>query len=114
MQARAGRSHYGEAVRQTLGSYGRRHLRRRKDVQVPRQSGVCRRCLAFLRTNGAKAGADPRPYIAEVRAALDDDLNAPRAVNAVTDLANSISHGGSNQTAVKGLLKCCTILGIDL
>ena len=60
------------------------------------------------------AGADPRPYIAEVRAALDDDLNAPRALNAVTDLADSISHGGSNQTAVKGLLKCCTILGIDL
>ncbi len=60
------------------------------------------------------AGADPRPYIAEVRAALDDDLNAPRAVNAVTDLADSVGHGGSNQTAVKGLLKCCTILGIDL
>jgi len=60
------------------------------------------------------AGADPRPYLAEVRAALDDDLNAPRAVNAVTDLADSISEGGSDKSAGDGVLTCCNILGIDL
>ena len=60
------------------------------------------------------AGADPQPYLAEVRAALDDDLDVPRAVNAVTHLADSISQGGRNETAVKGLHTCCDILEIDL
>jgi L-cysteine:1D-myo-inositol 2-amino-2-deoxy-alpha-D-glucopyranoside ligase len=61
-----------------------------------------------------EAGADPRPYIAEVRAALDDDLDVPRAVTAVAGLADSINRGGSDQTAVEGLRTCCAILGIDV
>ena len=61
-----------------------------------------------------QAGADPRPYIAEVRAALDDDLDVPRAVTAVARLAESLNRGGSDQTAVEGLRTCCALLGLDV
>ncbi len=74
-----------------------------------------REVLSRLRAAIAgRSGADPRLHIAEVHAALDDDLNAPRAVNAVSDLADSISQGGSNESAVEEPLTCCDILGIDL
>lgn len=74
-----------------------------------------REFVARLRSATAgHGGADPRPYIAEVRAALDDDLNAPRALRTVTDLADSINRGGSDKTAIEGLLTCCSILGIEL
>jgi L-cysteine:1D-myo-inositol 2-amino-2-deoxy-alpha-D-glucopyranoside ligase len=61
-----------------------------------------------------RGGADPRPYVTEVRAALDDDLNVPRGLSAVADLATSISQGGTDESAVEGVLTCCRILGIDL
>jgi L-cysteine:1D-myo-inositol 2-amino-2-deoxy-alpha-D-glucopyranoside ligase len=56
-----------------------------------------KRLLCKLRAAvGGKAGPDPRPYIAAVRAALDDDLDAPRALTVVSDLAHSIGQGGSD------------------
>jgi L-cysteine:1D-myo-inositol 2-amino-2-deoxy-alpha-D-glucopyranoside ligase len=74
-----------------------------------------RELVARLRSATAgDGGADPRPYIAAVRAALDDDLNAPRALRAVSDLAATINRGGTDETAVEGLLTCCSILGIKL
>jgi L-cysteine:1D-myo-inositol 2-amino-2-deoxy-alpha-D-glucopyranoside ligase len=74
-----------------------------------------REVVARLRSATAgRGGADPRPYIAEVRRALDADLNAPRALRAVADLADSINLGGSDETAIEGLLTCCSILGIEL
>jgi L-cysteine:1D-myo-inositol 2-amino-2-deoxy-alpha-D-glucopyranoside ligase len=74
-----------------------------------------RELLCKLRSAIAgEAGADPRPYVAEVRAALDDDLDAPRAVTAVAGLAESINRGGSDQTAVEGLRTCCALLGLDV
>jgi L-cysteine:1D-myo-inositol 2-amino-2-deoxy-alpha-D-glucopyranoside ligase len=74
-----------------------------------------REFLAKLRSAvTGRGGADPRPYVAEVRAALDDDLNGPRALCAVADLAASINQGGADESALEGLLTCCRILGIDL
>jgi L-cysteine:1D-myo-inositol 2-amino-2-deoxy-alpha-D-glucopyranoside ligase len=61
-----------------------------------------------------RGGADPRPYVAKVRAALDDDLNAPEALGAVVDLAVSIEQGGADQRAMDGVRQCCDLLGIDL
>ena len=74
-----------------------------------------REVVARLRSAMAGGGgADPRSYVAEVRAALDDDLDAPRALRAVTALATSINQGGNDETAIDGLLTCCSILGIEL
>ena len=61
-----------------------------------------------------RGGADPRPYVAEVRSALDDDLDVPRALRAVAELAASIDQGGTDESAAQGMLTCCGILGIDL
>ena len=51
--------------------------------------GAGQRAVVRLRSAIAGgAGADPRPYLAEVRAALDDDLNAPRACAALFQLVH--------------------------
>jgi len=74
-----------------------------------------REFLAKLRSAvTGRGGADPRPYVAEMRAALDDDLNVPRALSAVADLATSINQGGTDESAIQGLLTCGSILGVDL
>ena len=44
-------------------------------------------------------GADPRPYAARVRAAIDHDLDAPRALEALDDLASAILSGGDDPSA---------------
>jgi L-cysteine:1D-myo-inositol 2-amino-2-deoxy-alpha-D-glucopyranoside ligase len=81
----------------------------------PSMLNPAREFLAKLRSAvTGRGGADPRPYVTEVRAALDDDLNVPRGLSAVADLATSISQGGTDESAVEGVLTCCRILGIDL
>ncbi|MBV8950279.1 MAG: cysteine--1-D-myo-inosityl 2-amino-2-deoxy-alpha-D-glucopyranoside ligase, partial [Actinobacteria bacterium] len=59
-------------------------------------------------------GVDPRPWAARVRAALDDDLDAPRAVEALDDLASAILSGGDDPTAPDVLRELGNLLGIDL
>jgi L-cysteine:1D-myo-inositol 2-amino-2-deoxy-alpha-D-glucopyranoside ligase len=59
-------------------------------------------------------GADPRPYAARVRAALDADLDAPRALEALDDLASAILSGGSDPGAPAVLHELGTLLGLDL
>jgi L-cysteine:1D-myo-inositol 2-amino-2-deoxy-alpha-D-glucopyranoside ligase len=59
-------------------------------------------------------GADPRSYAARVRAAIDDDLDAPRALAALDDLASAVLSGGSDTTAPAVLRELGALLGIDL
>jgi L-cysteine:1D-myo-inositol 2-amino-2-deoxy-alpha-D-glucopyranoside ligase len=59
-------------------------------------------------------GADPRPFSARVRAALDDDLDAPRALEALDDLASAVLSGGSDPDAPVVLLELGNLLGVDL
>ncbi|MET0626889.1 MAG: cysteine--tRNA ligase [Acidimicrobiia bacterium] len=59
-------------------------------------------------------GADPRPFAAQVRAAIDDDLDAPRALEALDDLASAILSGGSDTAAPGVLRELGALLGIDL
>lgn len=61
---------------------------------------------------GGSGGADPRPYLARVDAALDDDLNVPGALNAIDDLAASILADGSNEAAPSALVTVLTDLGV--
>jgi L-cysteine:1D-myo-inositol 2-amino-2-deoxy-alpha-D-glucopyranoside ligase len=60
------------------------------------------------------AGVDPRPYAARVRNALDDDLNAPKALEALDDLASAILSGDSDTTAPTVLRELGNLLGVDL
>jgi cysteinyl-tRNA synthetase len=57
---------------------------------------------------------DPRPFAARVREALDDDLDAPRAIEALDDLASAVLSGGDDPDAPATLLELGDLLGLDL
>ena len=59
-------------------------------------------------------GADPRPFAERVRAAIDDDLDAPRALEALDDLASAVLSGGHDTTAPATLRELGALLGVDL
>ena len=59
-------------------------------------------------------GPDPRPFAARVRAALDDDLDAPCALDALDDLASAVLSGGSFDDAPSTLRALAALLGVDL
>jgi L-cysteine:1D-myo-inositol 2-amino-2-deoxy-alpha-D-glucopyranoside ligase len=60
------------------------------------------------------SGPDPTPYAVRVRAAIDQDLDAPRALEALGELADAILSGGSDETAPDVLRQLSRLLGISL
>jgi L-cysteine:1D-myo-inositol 2-amino-2-deoxy-alpha-D-glucopyranoside ligase len=65
--------------------------------------------------NLAGAGPDPRPYLLRVHNALDDDLDAPRARDALDELARGILSGaGVHDQAPAALREAAALCGIDL
>ena len=60
------------------------------------------------------SGPDPAPFAARVRAALDDDLDAPRAVEVLDDLASAVLSGGDDPGSPVALRELGSLLGIDL
>lgn len=59
-------------------------------------------------------GPDPWGYAERVRAALDDDLDAPTALGALTELANAILEGGDDPAAPTVLGELGALVGVDL
>jgi L-cysteine:1D-myo-inositol 2-amino-2-deoxy-alpha-D-glucopyranoside ligase len=59
-------------------------------------------------------GPDPAPFAARVRAALDHDLDAPHAVEALDDLVSAVLSGGDDPTAPQVLRELGTLVGIAL
>jgi len=61
-------------------------------------------------------GPDPAPYATELRAALDDDLDAPRARRALVALAEAIldDDAPARFDAARGLLDLAMLCGVDL
>ena len=59
-------------------------------------------------------GPDPRPFAQRVRDALDDDLDSPRALDALDDLASAILSGGDDPNAHTALCELGRLLGVDL
>jgi cysteinyl-tRNA synthetase len=49
-----------------------------------------------------------------VRAAIDDDLNAPKAIEALDDLASAILSDGDDATAPQVLRELAALVGVDL
>jgi len=62
----------------------------------------------------AAVGPDPADYGTRVRAALDDDLDAPTALHALTELADAILEGGDDPAAPTVLGELGALVGIDL
>ncbi len=81
------------------------------DTDLDEGTALLHRLLAAAE---APDGADPAPYAARVRAAIDDDLDAPRALEALDDLASAVLSGGSDATAPTVLCELAALLGIDL
>jgi L-cysteine:1D-myo-inositol 2-amino-2-deoxy-alpha-D-glucopyranoside ligase len=61
-----------------------------------------------------RGGADPRPFAERVRTALDDDLDVPRALDALDDLASAILSGGEHREAPTVLVELARLVGVDL
>ena len=59
-------------------------------------------------------GPDPRPHADRVRASLDDDLDAPRAIEALDDLASAILSGGDDASAPVVLRELAALVGVPL
>jgi len=59
-------------------------------------------------------GPDPTPYAERVRAALDNDLDSPAALEALDDLASAILSGGDDPKAHAVLCELGQLLGVDL
>ncbi|MCU1458947.1 MAG: cysteinyl-tRNA synthetase [Actinomycetia bacterium] len=68
----------------------------------------------LLAANGCATGPDPSPYAERVRAALDADLDAPRATDVLDDLASAILSGGDDASAPIVLRELAQLLGLDL
>ena len=81
------------------------------DTDLEEGTALLRRLLAAAERT---SGADPRPYAARVRAALDDDLDAPTALEALDDLASAILSGGDDHGAPLTLRELGQLLGVDL
>lgn len=81
------------------------------DTDVEEGTALLHRLLAAVERPD---GADARPYAARVREALDDDLDAPRAVEALDDLASAVLSGGDDPTAPDVLCDLAELLGLDL
>ena len=81
------------------------------DTDLDEGTALLRRLIAAAQ---CPDGADPRPFATRVRAALDDDLDAPRALEALDDLASAVLSGGSEPAAPGVLRELGALLGLDL
>ncbi len=81
------------------------------DAEIEEGSALLRRLLA---AGACPDGPDPRPFAQRVRAALDDDLDAPTALDALDDLASAVLSGGSDANAPVVLRELGTLVGVDL
>ena len=59
-------------------------------------------------------GPDPAPFAARVRDAIDDDLDAPRALDALGELADAILSGGTDPNAPTVLTELAALIGVDI
>ena len=81
------------------------------DDDIEAASAVLERLVAAAAATG---GPDPRPYADRLRAALDDDLDAPTALQTLEDLADAINAGGDDPSAPTVLAELGALCGVRL
>jgi L-cysteine:1D-myo-inositol 2-amino-2-deoxy-alpha-D-glucopyranoside ligase len=81
------------------------------DSEIEEGSALLHRLLAAATRPD---GPDPRPFAQAVRDALDNDLDAPRALDALDDLASAVLSGGSDTSAPVVLRELGALVGVDL
>jgi L-cysteine:1D-myo-inositol 2-amino-2-deoxy-alpha-D-glucopyranoside ligase len=81
------------------------------DTDIDEASALLERLVAAA---DAPAGPDPTPWATRLEAALDDDLDAPAAKAALTELADAISAGGDDPAAPTVLRELGALCGVRL
>jgi len=81
------------------------------DTDIEEGNALLHRLRAAARCKG---GPDPQPFAQRVRDAIDNDLDAPSALEAIDDLASAILSGGDDPTATTVLAELGTLLGVDV
>jgi L-cysteine:1D-myo-inositol 2-amino-2-deoxy-alpha-D-glucopyranoside ligase len=99
------------AIRLALLRHHYRHGFEWFDTDLEEGTALLHRLLA---AGERPTGPDPGPYAARIRAAIDDDLDTPRALDALDDLASAILSGGDDPSAHEVLCELGQLLGIDL
>jgi L-cysteine:1D-myo-inositol 2-amino-2-deoxy-alpha-D-glucopyranoside ligase len=61
-----------------------------------------------------ETGPDPQPFARRVRDAIDDDLDMPRAIDALDDFASAVLSGGEDRDSRRVLCELGDLLGVDL
>jgi L-cysteine:1D-myo-inositol 2-amino-2-deoxy-alpha-D-glucopyranoside ligase len=99
------------AIRLALTRHHYRHGFEWFDTDLDEGTALLHRLLAAAERT---TGPDPRPFAQHVRDALDDDLDTPRALDALDDLASAVLSGGDDPTAHGVLCELGQLLGVDL
>jgi L-cysteine:1D-myo-inositol 2-amino-2-deoxy-alpha-D-glucopyranoside ligase len=81
------------------------------DAEIEEGSALLHRLVAAA---NRPDGPDPRPFAERVRAAIDDDLDTPGALDALDDLASAILSGGDDAIAPVVLRELAMLVGVDL
>ena len=81
------------------------------DTDLEEGTALLHRLLAAA---GRPGGPNPASFADRFRAALDHDLDAPRALEALDDLASAVLSGGDDPTAPETLRELGALLGVDL
>jgi L-cysteine:1D-myo-inositol 2-amino-2-deoxy-alpha-D-glucopyranoside ligase len=81
------------------------------DTDIDEGTALLRRLVAAAQRPD---GADPRPFKERILTALDDDLDAPTALDTLDDLASAVLSGGSSPDAPEVLREMAGLLGVDL
>jgi L-cysteine:1D-myo-inositol 2-amino-2-deoxy-alpha-D-glucopyranoside ligase len=99
------------AIRLALTRHHYRHGFEWYDTDLDEGTALLHRLLAAAERD---SGPDPRPFAERVRNAIDDDLDTPRALDALDDFASAILTGGDDPASRTTLRELGRLLGIDL
>jgi L-cysteine:1D-myo-inositol 2-amino-2-deoxy-alpha-D-glucopyranoside ligase len=99
------------AIRLALMRHHYRHGFEWYHTDLEEGSALLRRLLAAA---ALPSGPDPRLFARRVRDAIDDDLDSPRALEALDDLASAVLSGGDDPNARIVLCELGQLLGVDL
>jgi L-cysteine:1D-myo-inositol 2-amino-2-deoxy-alpha-D-glucopyranoside ligase len=80
------------------------------DTDIEEGTALLHRLLAAAER---ETGPDPRPFAERVRAALDNDLDAPRALEALDDFASAMLSGGDDTSAPAVFRATADLLGLN-
>lgn len=81
------------------------------DTDIQDGNALLHRLLAAV---ASPDGPDSKPFADRVRAAIDADLDAPKALDALGEFADAILSGGEDRTAPAALAELSALLGVSL